>query len=73
MQQSAFFSIVQDESYNVCRPFQAAAVLIHAQIQRLPADTCSFGKAAAGDIQPMPEHVKNRRQQKLAEAKKAKE
>lgn len=28
---------------------------------------------AAGDIQPMPEHIKNRRQHKLAEAKKTKE
>ena len=28
---------------------------------------------AAGEIQPIPEHVKNRRQHKLAEAKKAKE
>ncbi len=55
---------------NLIRNITLFAVLIYELFGPLMT---KMALTAAGDIQPMPEHVKNRRQHKLAEAKKPKE
>ncbi len=55
---------------NLVRNITLFAVLIYELFGPMMT---KMALTAAGDIQPMPEHVKNRRQQKLEEAKKAKE
>ena len=57
------------EQGNLIRNITLFAVLIYELFGPMMT---KMALTAAGDIQPMPEHVKNRRQLKLEEAKKAK-
>ena len=57
------------EAGNLIRNITLFAVLIYELFGPMMT---KMALTAAGDIQPMPEHVKNRRQHKLAEAKEAK-